>query len=75
MKRRSLNMALSLLAGSAGLAASRGASGQGGGWTALFNGRDFEGWDRIGDAVGTSGEAARQKYGRLTAEVREVRPA
>jgi len=32
-------------------------------------------WDRIGDAVGTSGEAARQKYGRLTAEVREVRPA
>ena len=30
-------------------------------------------WDRIGDAVGTSGEAARQKYGRLTADVREVR--
>jgi hypothetical protein len=32
-------------------------------------------WDRIEDAVGTSGEAARQKYGRLTAGVREVRPA
>jgi hypothetical protein len=50
MKRRSLNIGLSLLAGSAGLGSWRGASAQGGGWTALFNGRDLEGWDRIGDA-------------------------
>lgn len=30
-------------------------------------------WDRIGDAVGTSGEAARQKYGRLTTDEPERR--
>ncbi|WP_372620396.1 DUF1080 domain-containing protein [Falsiroseomonas sp.] len=50
MNRRSLNMGLSLLAASAGLGHWRGAFGQGGGWTSLFNGRDLEGWNRIGDA-------------------------
>lgn len=50
MKRRTLNLALSLAAGSAGLAGWRGASGQAPGWTPLFNGRDLQGWDRIGDA-------------------------
>ena len=47
MKRRSLNLALALLAGSAGW---RTALGQQAGWTALFNGRDFTGWDKLGDA-------------------------
>ena len=56
MKRRAV---VPLLAATAGLAAGRGAawaqsgaqSGtQSGGWTPLFNGRDIEGWDRIGDA-------------------------
>lgn len=50
MRRRTLNLALSLAAGSAGLAGWRGASGQAPGWTPLFNGRDLQGWDRIGDA-------------------------
>jgi hypothetical protein len=50
MRRRTLNLALSLAAGSAGLAGWRGASGQAAGWTPLFNGRDLQGWDRIGDA-------------------------
>ena len=50
MERRSLNLAVSLLVGSAGLAGWRRASGQAAGWTALFNGKDFEGWDRVGDA-------------------------
>jgi hypothetical protein len=51
MKRRSLNLGLSLLAGSAGLAGGwRRASGQAAGWAALFNGKDFEGWDRVGNA-------------------------
>jgi hypothetical protein len=47
MKRRSLNLALALLAGSAGW---RTALGQQAGWTALLNGRDFTGWDKVGDA-------------------------
>lgn len=50
MRRRTLNLALSLAAGSAGLAGWRRASGQAPGWTPLFNGRDLQGWDRIGDA-------------------------
>jgi len=48
MKRRRL---LPLLAATAGLAtAHRGAMAQSDGLTPLFNGRDFTGWDRIGDA-------------------------
>jgi len=47
MKRRSLNLGLALLVGSAGW---RTALGQQAGWTALFNGRDFTGWDKLGDA-------------------------
>ena len=40
-----------LLAVTAGLAVGRKAAlAQSDGWTPLFNGRDFEGWDRIGDA-------------------------
>src|SRR3712207_2705178 len=50
MKRRSLNLAVPLLLGSAGLAGWRRALGQAAGWAALFNGKDFEGWDRVGDA-------------------------
>lgn len=47
MKRRSFNLALPLLAG---LAAAGRAVAQPAGWTALFNGRDLEGWDRLGTA-------------------------
>lgn len=48
MKRRTL---VPLLAATAGLAAGRKAAlAQSEGWMPLFNGRDFEGWDRIGDA-------------------------
>ena len=48
MKRRAF---APLLAATAGLAAGRGTAwAQPAGWTPLFNGRDFEGWDRIGDA-------------------------
>jgi hypothetical protein len=48
MKRRSL---MPLLASAAGLnAAGKAARAQSDGWTPLFNGRDFTGWDRIGDA-------------------------
>jgi hypothetical protein len=48
MKRRTF---VPLLAATAGLAAGpKAALAQSGGWTPLFNGRDFEGWDRIGDA-------------------------
>jgi hypothetical protein len=50
MKRRSFNLALSLLVGSAGIASSHRVQGQAAGSTALLNGKDFEGWDRIGDA-------------------------
>jgi Domain of Unknown Function (DUF1080) len=50
MHRRSLNRAVALLAGSAGLAGWHGAMGQPAGWTALFNGKDFTGWDRVDDA-------------------------
>ena len=52
MTRRSLNLVLSLLVGSAGAGhlGWRRASAQPAGWAALFNGRDFEGWDRVGDA-------------------------
>jgi hypothetical protein len=50
MKRRSITLAASLLAGTAGLTGWRQALGQGTGWTALFNGRDLEGWDKVGDA-------------------------
>jgi hypothetical protein len=47
MQRRTV---MSALAGSAGLVAlGRPALAQAA-WTPLFNGRDFEGWDRIGDA-------------------------
>jgi Domain of Unknown Function (DUF1080) len=48
MERRSF---VSLLAGTAGLTGWRTtALAQSGGWTQLFDGRDFEGWDRIGNA-------------------------
>lgn len=50
MKRRPLNLAVSLLVGSASLAGWQRASGQAAGWAALFNGKDFEGWDRVGGA-------------------------
>jgi hypothetical protein len=50
MRRRTLNLGLFLAVGSAGLTGRREASGQAAGWTPLFNGRGFEGWDRIGDA-------------------------
>lgn len=48
MKRRAF---VPLLAATAGLAGTRKAAlAQPDGWTALFNGRDLEGWVRIGDA-------------------------
>lgn len=47
MKRRSMMLSL---AGLAGMAPWRAAMGQAAAWVPLFNGRDFEGWDRIGDA-------------------------
>jgi hypothetical protein len=50
MNRRSLNLFLSLLVGSAGHVGWRKASGQPTGWVALFNGKNLEGWDRVGDA-------------------------
>jgi hypothetical protein len=50
MTRRSFNLALSLLAGAAVLPGGRRALAQPAGWTSLFNGRDFTGWDRVGDA-------------------------
>jgi hypothetical protein len=50
MKRRTLTLGVSLWAGAVGLAGPRQAPAQPAGWTALFNGKDFEGWDRIGDA-------------------------
>ncbi len=50
MKRRSLNLGLALLAGTAGLARWQPAAAQAGNWTALFNGRDFTGFDRLGEA-------------------------
>ncbi len=48
MKRRTLN--LSLLAGAAGLGLCRPALAQTAGLAAMFNGRDFAGWDKIGTA-------------------------
>ena len=48
MKRRTFTLAASVLAGVA--AVGRRARAQAAAWTALFNGRDLEGWDRIGDA-------------------------
>lgn len=50
MNRRSLMLCSSVMMGLAGLTPWRGAIGQAAGWSPLFNGRDFEGWDRIGDA-------------------------
>ncbi len=51
MKRRTLHLALAGLAGAAGLSPSRHGRAQGGGgWKPPFNGRDLEGWDRIGNA-------------------------
>lgn len=50
MKRRSLNRAVPLLVGAASLAGWRRAFGQSAGWAALFTGKDFEGWDRVGNA-------------------------
>jgi hypothetical protein len=47
MLRRPLMLAL---AGAATQAPRRDARAQPGGWTALFNGRSLEGWDRLGDA-------------------------
>ena len=47
MQRRSLNLAVPLLVGIAGW---RSAFGQPAGWTPLFNGQDFQGWDKVGDA-------------------------
>jgi hypothetical protein len=48
MHRRSLGKALALLVGPAVL--GRGALAQQAGWTPLFNGRDFAGWNRTGNA-------------------------
>jgi len=50
MKRRSFNLALPLLAGAAGMGGWRSALGQAARWMPLFNGTDFEGWDRVGNA-------------------------
>ena len=50
MRRRSLNSAVPLLVGFAGLAGRRTASAQAAGRVSLFNGKDFAGWDRLGDA-------------------------
>ena len=47
MQRRSFNLALVALAGGAWL---RPARAQQAGWTALFNGTGFEGWDKLGTA-------------------------
>jgi hypothetical protein len=48
MRRRTF---VPLLAATAGLTVGpKAAVAQSGGWAPLFNGRDFEGWDRIGDA-------------------------
>ncbi len=47
MLRRSFTLALPL---TAALAAGRHAHGQAAGFTPLFNGRDFEGFDRVGNA-------------------------
>ncbi|MBX9700310.1 MAG: DUF1080 domain-containing protein [Acetobacteraceae bacterium] len=49
MRRRLFGLALPLLAGS-GVLAARGARAQAVNWSPLFNGRDLEGWDRLGDA-------------------------
>ena len=50
MQRRSLNLAVAALAGATGLAGWRPALGQTAAMAALFNGRDFDGWDQVGDA-------------------------
>jgi hypothetical protein len=50
MQRRTFNQALATLAASAGLAHWQPAAAQEAGATALFNGRDLAGWDRIGNA-------------------------
>ena len=47
MQRRSFNLAVVALLGSAWL---RPARAQQAGWTALFNGTGFEGWDKVGAA-------------------------
>ena len=47
MQRRSFNLAVAALAGFAGLGPARA---QQAGWTALFNGTGFEGWDKLGAA-------------------------
>ena len=47
MQRRSFNLAVVALLGSAWL---RPARAQQAGWTALFNGTSFEGWDKVGAA-------------------------
>ncbi|HYZ33593.1 MAG TPA: DUF1080 domain-containing protein [Crenalkalicoccus sp.] len=50
MERRSLNRGLALLVGSAGLLGRRRAWAQAAGQVVLFNGKDLEGWNRVGDA-------------------------
>jgi len=54
MQRRSMTIAIALLAGSAGLAglprARAQTQRQEAGWASLFNGRDLTGWERVGDA-------------------------
>ncbi|MDN3564490.1 DUF1080 domain-containing protein [Paeniroseomonas aquatica] len=47
MQRRSFNLAVAALAGGAALGPARA---QQAGWTALFNGTGFEGWDKLGAA-------------------------
>lgn len=47
MQRRPLLLAL---AGAAALVPRRDAQAQSDAWTAMFNGRDLEGWDRLGNA-------------------------
>lgn len=49
MKRRSLNIAVGTLVGAVGLAPWRAGFAQGG-WKPLFNGKDLEGWTKVGDA-------------------------
>ncbi len=50
MKRRLFNLALPMLASAAVLGRGTAAQAQAAGWTALFNGRDFTGFDKLGDA-------------------------
>jgi len=50
MKRLSAMTIALLLVGVAALWQARGASGQGAGWTTLFDGKSLDNWNQIGDA-------------------------